>query len=104
MLRCRHIDRQAERPKSRTGVEFDVTHISPELAAKVTRAFGFAQGEHWYGVVERVEEIAADEGSKTKTYPGTLTLFSKRDLSTHSVSVDLASQEITLLDPERCIS
>ena len=63
----------------------------------VEQAFGFEQGERWFGFV------VCDEQEDTKRirsgiFEGELVLISKRKLPPRKVRVNSESQEITLLD------
>ena len=63
----------------------------------VEHAFGFEQGERWFGFV------VCDEQEDTKRirsgiFEGELVLISKRKLPPRKVRVNSESQEITLLD------
>ena len=66
----------------------------------VEQAFGFEQGERWFGFV------VCDEQEDTKRirsgiFEGELVLISKRKLPPRKVRVNSESQEITLLDVNR---
>ena len=72
--------------------------ISTVLMKKFELAFGFAQGERWYGTVVCEE----GEGSvRSGTFHGELVLISKRALPRRKVRVNSESQELTLLDLNR---
>ena len=63
-------------------------------------AFGFAQGERWYGIVA-CDEHEDNERVRSGIFVGELVLISKRTLPRHNVRVNSESQEITLLDVDR---
>ena len=67
---------------------------------KFELAFGFAQGEIWYGFIVCDEQIDS-ELVKSGTFDGELVLVSKRPLPRRKARVNSASQEITLLDVNR---
>jgi len=77
------------------------THnVSEELLKKFELAFGFSQGERWFGTVSCNETEDSDR-VRSGVFLGELVLISKRALPTHNVRVDSKSQEITLLDVHR---
>ena len=76
----------------------DSRNISTSVPKKnIEQAFGFGQGESWFGVV------VCDEQEDTKRirsgiFEGELVLISKLKLPPRKVRVNSESQEITLLD------
>ena len=74
-------------------------NISTVLMKKYELAFGFAQGERWYGTV--VCEEGEDNIVRSGTFHGELVLISKRALPRRKVRVNSESQELTLLDLNR---
>ena len=72
--------------------------ISTVLMKKFELAFGFAQGERWYGTVVYEE---GEDSVRSGTFHGELVLISKRALPRRKVRVNSESQELTLLDLNR---
>ena len=77
----------------------DMQNTSAVLMKKLELAFGFAQGERWYGTV--VCEEVEDNIVRSGTFHGELVLISKRALPRRKVRVNSESQELTLLDLNR---
>lgn len=75
-------------------------NISTVLMKKYELAFGFAQGERWYGTVV-CDKREDNECVRSGTFHGELVLISKRALPRHKVRVNSESQELTLLDLNR---
>jgi hypothetical protein len=75
----------------------DTQNTSSVLTKKFELAFGFAQGERWYGSIV-CDEGELNERVRSGTFEGELRLISKRTLPRRKVRVNFENQEITLLD------
>ena len=75
----------------------DTQDVSAILMKKYELAFGFAQGERWFGTVV-CDEYEDNERVRSGTFHGKLVLISKRVLPRRKVRVNSESQEVTLLD------
>ena len=79
------------------GLMLDTQDLSAVLMKKFELAFGFAQGERWYGTVV-CDEHEGSERARSGAFHGELVLISKRALPRRKVRVNSESQELTLLD------
>ena len=84
----------------RHGLMFKTQSVSSVLLKKFELAFGFSQGERWFGTV-RCNEKEDSERVRSGVFLGELVLISKRALPTHNARADSKSQKITLLDVHR---
>ena len=75
----------------------ETLNISTVLQKKFYLAFGFEQGERWYGTVV-CDENEDNERVRSGIFHGELVLISKRALPRRKVRVNSESQELTLLD------
>jgi len=74
--------------------------ISSVLLKKFQLAFGFSEGERWFGAVV-CDEKEDNKRVRSGTFVGELVLISKRTLPRRKVRINSESQEITLLDVNR---
>ena len=79
---------------------FDTHNIPEVLMKQFQLAFGFAQGERWFGsvVCDEHEDI---KRIRSGTFEGDLVLISKQTLPSRRVRVSSERQEITVLDVNR---
>ena len=85
---------------ARAGLMLDTQDVSAVLMNKFELAFGFTQGERWFGTVV-CDEHEDNERIRSGTFHGELVLISKRALPRHKVRINSESQELTLLDLNR---
>ena len=76
---------------------FDTHDVSTVRMKQFKQAFGFAQGEQWFGFVVCDENEDADR-IQSGIFEGELVLISKRSLPRRSVRVNSETQEITVHD------
>ena len=72
-------------------------NVPTTLMKKFELAFGFAQGERWFGAVI-CDEQESHERVRSGIFEGELVLISKRALPRRKVRVNSKNHEITLLD------
>ena len=84
-------------PLRRAGLLLDTQNVSTTQMKQLELAFGFAQGERWFGFIV-CDEQEHSERVRSGTFDGELVLVSKRPLPKHKVRVNSEIQEITLFD------